>query len=339
MKKVLYSVGIDIAKDKFDVCFKELKSDGRVVIKGSRIFTNDSCGFKGFLAWCIKRICEVENALFVMEATGVYYEKLAYYLYEQGMCVCVELANKVKHYGKSLNVKTKTDKVDASVLAQMGLERTLKAWQPMSPIYRQLRDLSRLKLSYKKDLNALKNQLSAMVSAHEKYDVVLSLHKEQIAFYQASIAKLDAEIEGVAKQDPALYQRLQKVCTIKGVQFNTIVAIVCETNGFALFENIRQVVSYAGLDVKFNESGKYKGKTSISKKGNSRIRAVLYMPTLSAIQYNKSIAGLHERICENNPTTKMKGVVAAMRKLLVLIYVLWEKNDVYDENYQWGKTV
>jgi len=130
-----------------------------------------------------------------MEATGVYYENLAYWLEEHGFNVSVELANKVKHYARSLSVKTKTDKVDASVLASMGLERELVLWHPMSVVYRELRDVSRLKLAYKRNLNALKSQLSAMESAHDKYDMVLSLQKEQIAFYEDALDKIGCGIE------------------------------------------------------------------------------------------------------------------------------------------------
>jgi len=333
--KVLFSVGVDIAKEKFDVCIKQAKEERVSVIKGSKSFPNTEVGFKELVQWIMKRTKDTSSLIFVMEATGVYYENLAYYLHSLGFNVSVELANKVKHYFKSLNVKTKTDKKDASILAQMGLERKLTLWQPMSPIYRELRDVSRLKLAFKKDLNALKNQLSAMESAHQKYEKVISLQKEQIAFYEKSIAELDRELEQVAQKDPELYQKIIKICTIKGLKFNTVVAVICETNGFLLFENMRQLVSYSGFDVKLDESGKYKGKTRISKKGNARIREVLYMPALSAIQHNKPIAELHKRICEKNPTAKMKGVVAGMRKLLILIYVLWKKNEVYNENYIW----
>ncbi|MBY5960300.1 IS110 family transposase, partial [Membranicola marinus] len=73
---------------------------------------------------------------------------------------------------------------------------------------------------------------------------------------------------------------MNKVATIKGVGRTTIITILCETNGFHMVRNIRQLVSYAGLDIVFNESGKFKGKTRISKRGNNRIRECLYMPAL-----------------------------------------------------------
>lgn len=330
--KVLYCVGTDISKDKFDACIKQSKAEDGFVIKGTHSFSNTLAGFKELSAWVLKRSREVSGIKFVMEATGVYYENLAYYLHSAGFQVSVELANKVRHYIQSLNIKTKTDKVDSKVLARMGLERELSLWRPMSVVYRELRDLSRLKLSYRKNQTALKNQLSAMECAHEKYEPVISLQKKQIAFYEESIGELDREMDKIARKDPGLYDKITKICTVKGLTFNTVVAVVCETNGFELFDSIRQTVSYAGLDVKLNESGTRKGKTSISKKGNSRIREVLYMPALNAIQHNKPIADLHKRICEKNPSTRKKGVVAGMRKLLMLIYVLWKKNEVYNEN-------
>ena len=95
-----------------------------------------------------------------------------------------------------------------------------------------------------------------------------------------------------------------------------------------MFESIRQVVSYAGLDVVMKESGKFKGKTKISKKGNARIRQCLFMPAMSAIQHNDKIKDLYWRIRERNPDIKRKGIVAGMRKLLILIFVLWKKNNL-----------
>jgi len=115
----------------------------------------------------------------------------------------------------------------------------------------------------------------------------------------------------------------------------TIVTVLCETNGFTQFNNIRQVVSYAGLDIAERQSGLFKGKTRISKKGNKRIRECLYMPALSASNYNEPIKALYERVVERNPTIKRKGVVAGMRKLLILIFVLWKKNEAYTTEYQW----
>ena len=64
---------------------------------------------------------------------GGNHEDLVHFLNDQGFYVSVVLANQAKAYAKSLNLKTKTDAVDAKMLGQMGLERDLKQWKPMSP--------------------------------------------------------------------------------------------------------------------------------------------------------------------------------------------------------------
>ena len=331
-----FSAGIDLAKDTFHACLKAKEHANTPTVMGSKEFNNTQKGFEALLAWVHKRAGKDAVVQFVMEATGVYYEDLAYFLYEKGHKVGVVLANKMHHYAKSLNIKTKTDRVDASIIASFGMDRKVKQWKPMSPFYKELRDLSRAFLSLKKERQRAKNQLHALKHAHETSPLVIELKEEQIAFYEQKIALLEKEIRRVARLDNVFYRKVKKVESLPGAGFETIIGIICETNGFELFNNIRQLVSYAGLDVVFNQSGAFNGKTRISKRGNARIRQILYMPALSATQYHSSIKDLYERVVERNPTVKRKGVVAGMRKLLIYIFVLWTKNEVYDPSYQWG---
>jgi len=336
MNKTKMVVGIDISKDEFHACIKVLTESGIVKIKGTRTFANDYQGFELFLRWVLDRQKGVGSLSFVMEATGVYFEDLAYFLHSKDKLVSVVLANKVKNYAKSLNVKTKTDKVDSKIIAGLGIERSLEQWKPMSPQYKKLRDYSRELLSMKKELTRAKNQLHALNSSHSKPKGLLEIKEKQIMFYQDSIAQIQSLLHKAVDQDLELKEKLEKIQTIKGVGFETSVHIISETNGFELFKNIRQVVSYAGLDVEHRESGTFKGRTKISKKGNSRIRQALYMPAMSAARTNKPIKALYERVCEKNPNIKRKGVVASMRKLLILIFVLWKKNTTFEMNYQWA---
>ena len=321
----------------FYACIKIRKETGEVKIRGTRSFENTEKGFQECLAWAMKQNKDNCPMRFVMEATGIYYENLAYFIHASGKKVTVVLANKIKNYIKSLNVKTKTDKVDSKVIASFGMERELDDWQPMSPVYKELRDLSRELMSIKKEKQRAMSQLHALEKAHRKFLTVIELKKEQIQFYENAISLLKKEIKKVVNKDTALKEKIRKAETAPGLGFETVVSLACETNGFELFDNIRQLVSYAGLDVTHNESGKYKGKTRISKRGNSRIRQALYMPSLSATRANQPIKELYERINERNPESKRIGIVAGMRKLLILTYVLWKKDEEYDENHQWNQ--
>jgi transposase len=339
MKKILLVIGVDISKDDFHVCAKERALDGRVKIKGSRSFSNDFKGFTELTTWVQKRIKTDCTLKYVMEATGTYYENLAYYLYELDNQVFVELANKIKYFAKSLNLKTKTDKVDAAIIAEIGIERELVAWIPMASKYKELRDLCRELLSLKKEKSRAMCQLHAMTYSHEKTPSILRLKESQIEFYKQSINTIELDIKRAVAADSELKKRVEKIEKVKGLGLITIIVVLCETNGFLLFRNIRQVVCYAGLDVVMKESGKFIGKTRISKKGNARIRQCLFMPALSATLCNDKIKDLYERINERNPEVKKKGVVAGMRKLLILIFVLWSKNEDYNPDHKWQTSV
>lgn len=328
-------VGIDIGKDNFYACYKVLFVDNKISIKGTKCFNNTPSGMKAFFDWCQKRNITPElTPLFVMEATGVYYEELAYYLHNKDQKVSVQLAQKVKYFAKSCNLKTKTDKVDSKMIAEFGIEKTITdLWAPPSKDFKMIRDLTREHTSLKQAQSSAKAQLHALNYAHGIYKDVLRLKKQQISFYDQQLNAIEKAMHKLVESDPKLATKLENIMTVKGLGFVTVIKILAETNGLLLFKNIRQLVSYAGLDVIENESGNYKGKTRISKKGNARIRSALYMAAMTASQHNKNLKNFYERINEGR-TIKRQGLVAVMRKLLILIYTLWRKEEAYIDNYQ-----
>lgn len=150
-----------------------------------------------------------------------------------------------------------------------------------------------------------------------------------IVFYEAQIAEIEDQIQKIVKADPSLRKRISYIESIKGVGFLTAVIIIAETNGFATFTNSKQVVSFAGLDVKIRESGKCKGKSRISKCGNRHIRKALYMPALAKITHDQNTKLFYERLVQKKGI-KMVAGVAVQRKLLALIYTLWKKQQMFD---------
>ncbi|MBY5960301.1 IS110 family transposase [Membranicola marinus] len=198
-------IGLDIAKDDFKACIQSQMPDGEIKIKGSRTFKNTSVGYAELVEWTEMRIKTYHDfILFVMEATGVYYEDLAYYLYENDHHISVLLPNKVKHFTKSLNIVSKTDKIDARIIAQIGIERKLKCWKPMCPQYKELKALNRKRLSLDKEKKRAKNQLHAMNHAHKTSESVIGVTKKQIEFYQHQIQVLEEQVEAVIKSNPEL---------------------------------------------------------------------------------------------------------------------------------------
>ena len=335
MDDSLQSVGIDIAKDKFDVCFKERKNQ-RNVIKGTKTFTNNFKGFPDFKQWYSKRKKGNTPIVFVMEATGVYYEELAYFLHSEKEEVFVELPQKVKYFAKSLNIKTKTDKVDAKLIADIGLERSssLKAWNPPSEQFKAIRDLCRELSQLKKSKSAASSRLHAWKTAHNTIPEVIETAEEHLNILDELIKNTEELLLQRIKQDKKLYERIEKIAQVKGLGIMSVTRVIAETNGFLLFNSIRQVVSYAGLDIVQEESGQYKGKSHLSKKGNAHLRAALYMPAVAAVTHNDNLKEFYSRLNEKF-NYKKQSLVAVMRKLLVLIYTLWKSGDNYDPNYIW----
>jgi len=328
------NIGIDISKDYLEVVFSTLDTQRQVKVKASRKFANTPAGFKEFARWLeSKRAAAVELRI-LLEATGVYYEQLAWFLHHQGYQVSVILPTKAKRYLQTLGHRSKNDKIDAKGLAQMGLEQLLPLWQPLSNNIYQLRLLTRQLEDFANQRTIFLNQLHALShSAFALKQVERNLRK-LLRTLDKSIQELEQAIWELIYQDPELSERAEKVLSIKGVGRKTLAVLLAETNGLATFERQGQLVSYAGYDVVENQSGKRSGRSRISKKGNGHIRRVMHMAALVAVRCKEPVlTALYERLLARGKA-KMQAYVAVQRKLLILIWRLWRRNEAYDPLYE-----
>lgn len=327
-------VGIDISKESFTACVCSYYRSGEEQLTEVVEFKNQKTGFNQLVKWSRKITSASVPVGFVMEATGVYYEALAYHLHRLNQPVSVLLPNKVKYFAKSWNVKTKTDIIDARIIARMGAERKLSLWEPPLPIFKQLRDLTRAYSELMKEKTAFSNRLHALNSSYEPLALIVKSNKSIIKKLDEQLVRFKAEIEKVIYSESWLAEKVKGVLTIKGVGLMTVAVILAETQGFEFVDNIRQLCSYAGYDVVQRESGtSVQGKTRISKKGNSWIRAALHFPALVASRHNENLKNTYLRINEKKPS-KMIGATALQRKILILIYTLWKNDTVYDEAFE-----
>jgi len=338
MNLLKQNVGVDISKDSFVAAFAIMLQGQFIETKRTRNFKNTTKGITEFIEWVNKLKSPAMDLHVTMEATGVYYEELAYTLYELDTTIVhVLLPNIAKKYFESLNVKIKTDKVDSKILAQMGLERMLRPWVLSSKIYRNLRTLSREKGQLVKERTMVKNQLHAEIHTAEPLKRTITRFKNRIKYLAKQIKSVEQDIDKVLASDNFVSDKVKIIKTIPGISTATIVGVIAETGGFVNIKSMKQLTSYSGYDVSIQESGKWKGKSSISKKGNSHIRRLMHMPTLSSIRSSKNHKSTYNRIIENKEY-KMIGVVAMQRKLLGLMYTLWKNDSEYIEDYQKIKT-
>lgn len=134
-----------------------------------------------------------------------------------------------------------------------------------------------------------------------------------IKLYDKQLDETKKEIAKLIEKDLNLKVKIAQLCQIKGLALLSVATIVAETNGFAGFESIRQLVSFSGYDAVENQSGQKAGKTRISKKGNSRIRRILHLPAFNAVRFGEpTCKALFESVFERIKI-KMNGYVAVQK--------------------------
>ncbi len=334
MTKIVKQVaGIDVAQNELVVSLGRMDSAIETEIYAFKTFANKPSGFAALLVWISKHAEKQTAVRYVMEATGVYHEKLAYYLSGQGCAVSIVLPNKISNYAKTLDTKTGTDKTASQAICQFGLERKLEVWQQPKKVYRDLKQLTRERDQIVADRVVAKNQLHAEQAEAFPNERSVVRVNQRIALLDRQEKEIQMEIADLVKQDKVLVQKINTVTTIPGIGKLTVAIVLAETNGFELIRSKKQLVSYSGLDVKEKQSGtSVKGKPKISKKGNRHLRKAMHMPALAAIQHDDRFKAVFVRLVSKHGI-KMKAAVAVQRKLLEMIFTIWKTDQPYDKAY------
>src|SRR6478752_2497023 len=329
MSILKYSVGIDVSMSDFKANVSIIESDQSVKVKASRTFSNSPSGHREFSIWATKNHKDPDVPMnFLMEATGVYHEQLAWFLHGNGYRVSVVLPTKAKRYLQSLGHKSKNDKIDAQGLARMCAEQNHPEWNPISPNIYTLRALTRTHEDLQVQRTGLISRLRSADYGMHEVPKVNEVNKKLLKFIEKKIKGLEREILETIEGDEVLREKYRQLTSIKGLGLMGFAVVVAETDGFSLFSNSRQLTSYAGYDIVENQSGKRSGKTRISKKGNPHIRRILNMPALNVVRHETYFRSFYERIYSNTGMKK-KAHTAVQRKLLCIMYTLWIKNEEY----------
>lgn len=338
MKKIVKQVvGIDVAQKELVVCLAGMSAEFALEIQAHKTFGNTHKGFGELIHWVAKRTDPAVSLRYVLEATGVYHEPLAYFLHTAGAALSIVLPNKITNYFRTLEVKTVTDKTMAETIARFGVERQLDDWQRPKQGFKKLRQLTRERDQVVGERTMVKNQLHAEQAEAEPNASSLARIQKRINLLDKQEKQILEELRALAKQDEQISASLQIICSVPGVGFLTAVTVLGETNGFELIRNKRQLTSYAGLDIKEKQSGtSIKGKPRISKKGNVYLRKAMHLPALTAIRHDERFKAIFVRLVAKHGI-KMKAAVAVQRKLLELLYILYKNKVGYDKEY--GKKI
>ena len=335
MKKEILkqSLGIDVSKDSISFTLAELTLELTKQYEPGTDVSNNLEGFAQLTQWLSLRVTDKAGFVKVMEATGVYHQRLAMYLYQQGYGVSIMQSGRVKRYAQSLPQRSKTDLLDSKMLAMLGCERELPLWEPPRKVLLELKALSRERMALIRDRVTNNNRMDAIASSTFQHCGEIKRYKRRIKLLESQIKEVEEEMKTLLAKDAELSEKMDYLESIPGVSFITAATIVGETMGFAGITSAKQLTSYAGYDVVIRESGTYKGKSTISKKGNRHIRRVLHMPSMTSVRMNPTLKPFYDRL-KSKKAKPIIALVAVQRKLLVLMYSLWKNEIYYDPEYQ-----
>lgn len=318
------SVGIDVSKDKLDVCL--LKANDKTVFK---TVSNDMKGFKQMLAW-IEHAAPAFELHYALEATGTYSNAVAQFLVQNELKVSVVNPALTHSAATTYKLGNRTDHTMCFAIAKYCRHEKPALWKMARPEIRKLDALVRRREDLKITLVQEENRLKA--PDHDK-EVTRSIQKS-LSFLTKAMMELDKKIEDHIENTPSLKADAALLESIPGIGALTASAILAKMPDVADFKEASYYAAFAGLAPYEQSSGSsvYK-QTHISRQGSRQMRSLMYWPAISATMHNSLVKSLYDRLrAKGRP--KMVGICAAMRKLLLLAFGVLKNRQKFDEN--WG---
>ena len=312
--------GIDVSHGKLDVCYQNNLGE----LFHLQVANNN----KGF-----EKIFEHTGPdyHFVMEATGVYYIRLAFYLHQQGCKLSVVNALSIKRYIQMHLERNKSDRKDAGWICRYAIEQCPPYWEMPDSAYFECKQLYNTIREYTEQAKRFNNQLHSLrLLPVPSKDTIKSLEKVK--------RQMAREIDGLEKKLEALLQQwqpaqLKSVGSIKGIGKRATAMLIVFTQGFKNTHSHRQLISFAGLSpTEYSSGSSIHGKPRIYKRGGKNLRDILYMCAMNAIKTNTACKILFERLKANGKTGK-QALIAVCNKLLKQVFAVVKNNTMYQPNY------
>lgn len=286
-----YIVGVDVSKEKLDVhCHSHYES---------LIISNDQKGFLKLLKWMSTNVSkDFSSIMVVMEYTGVYTYRFEKFLYEHRIDYTKRSALDIK---RSAGIKRgKTDKADCRMISRYGWQRReeLQAMKPPSESERNLQQLMAYrdklvsdKASYQVRIKELKGQMGS--DSNEQ----ITISTEQILqMLSEQIKTITSEIEKLLESEQELLTTYKLLTSVAGIGFATAVHLIITTENFKRFTDVRKLACYSGVAPFENSSGKsIRGKTKTSHLANKKLKSLLTMAAISAIQHDPDLKTKYEQ--------------------------------------------
>lgn len=321
----LPTLGLDIAKLKFNACL--INQSGKLRHK---VFPNNAAGFDQLAEWLTRQ--DAAHTRACIEATGTYGEALAFHLHAAGHVVSVVNPAAIKAFARSRLSRTKTDKVDAELIARFSLAQRPPAWSPAAPEVRELQALARRLESLVEMRIMEENRLTSGVTAEAVREGIAG----HVAYLTEQIRRTEELIREHVNRHPTLRRQSALLDSIPGIGEATAAVLLAEITDVKQYSSARQVAAYAGLVPREWRSGSsVRGRVRLSKIGNARLRRALYFPAITALRCSPFFQAWAEGLRARGKC-KMSVIGAAMRKLIHLAYGVLKTGKPFDP--EWAKT-
>jgi transposase len=313
----VFFLGIDISKAKFDVALAIDATKFR-----TKVFDNTPKGYAALDAWLQHHGAQQVHAC--MEATHVYWEELALHLAKTGHHVAVINPALAKAHAQSLGLRTKTDAVDAKMLADFARTKQPPAWQAPSAAEQRLRALvlrhqalTDMQTQEKNRCEGLREDVRESVQTH-------------LTWLAEELKRLEKAIKQTIDEDDDLRGKRDLLDSIPGLGERSIPTLLAYGICHERFNQARQFVAFAGLNPCIHESGSsVRGRTRLSKTGHAPLRRALYMPAVVALHRTAWGKRFRERL-EANRKIPMVIIGAMMRKLAQVAFGVIKSGRPFD---------
>jgi len=276
MTTITYFVGIDIASRTFTACVG--RTPWQVVLK-PQLFENTENGYQAFLDWLASHPVLAKQSVVCMEATGVYSEGLAYFLFAKNYQVAVQSPLEVKRTFKPNGPKT--DAVDSLQIAEYACRHMdkLSFWQPRNEILEQVKALLATREQFVSQNVAHKNALQAIQRKAVRTPFAEQAHSQMIAQFKKHILAIDHEIRRLIESDPTFKEMLLLLLSVPGVGLLLAAHMILLTQQSLQY---KQLASYLGIAPHEHSSGSSVFKHATSRHfGPAAVRKLLYLASCS----------------------------------------------------------
>ncbi len=306
---VVRHIGADVAKD--EVVFA--CADASFTVRGVK---NQQAALTAFLKGL------PAGSRVGVESTGIYHELLANLAHKLGFVVYVLNPKDARNYAKAIGLRGKTDRVDAEMLARMisREHEKLHVWIPPTPEQREIGQL----LKRRATLSSLRASLGQTLTGVDGFGADLKSMRKR---FDEVLARIDARVKELTDKDPKRKEHVQHMLTLDGIG-KVVAPSIVNTLERVPLKTADAFVAFTGLDPRPDESGRYRGKRRLSKRGPSELRRLLYLAAMSA-KKTKLWKPIYEHYRAKGLSSTATMVVIA-RRLARIAWSMYTYNTAFD---------